>query len=82
MKLLTLACAVILIILSQSGLRAEPISAEAIVVVNGDTVDVGPNRYRLIGYDTPEMRTPRRKVSADEKALATIAKEQMRSPYA
>lgn len=29
----------------------------------------------MIGYDTPEISTPRRKVSADEKAVATIAKE-------
>jgi endonuclease YncB( thermonuclease family) len=56
-------------------LQAAPISADAIRVVDDDTIDVGPTRYRMIGYDTPEINTPRRKVSPDEKALATIAKE-------
>lgn len=73
MKRFTLVCVAIL--LSVLSLRAEPISVEAITVVDGDTIDVGPDRYRMVGYDTPEIRTPRRKVSADEKALAIIAKE-------
>ncbi|MCP3392055.1 hypothetical protein NLM27_25010 [Bradyrhizobium sp. CCGB12] len=34
-----------------------------------------PDRNRMVGYDTPEVRTLRRKVSADEQALPTIAKE-------
>lgn len=67
--------AAVLLALSSPGVRAEPISVEAITVVDGDTIDVGPYRYRMIGYDTPEVTTRRRKVSADEKALATIAKE-------
>lgn len=75
MKSPILACAVILMILSPSELRAEPINVEAIAVVDGDTIDVGPHRYRMVGYDTPEIKTPRRRVSADEKALATIARE-------
>lgn len=54
---------------------AEPVSADDISVVDGDTIDYRGERYRLIGYDTPEISTPRRKVSADEKAVATIAKE-------
>jgi endonuclease YncB( thermonuclease family) len=29
----------------------------------------------MVGYDTPEIRTPRRKVSTDEEALASIARE-------
>jgi hypothetical protein len=52
-----------------------PIDADAITVVDGDTIDVGPDRYRMVGYDTPEIKTPRREVSADERALAAIAKE-------
>ena len=75
MKGLTLACAVVLSALSGGSLQAEPISAESIAVVDGDTIDVGPYRYRMVGYDTPEIKTQRRKVSADEKALAIITKE-------
>jgi len=56
-------------------LEAERISVGAITLVDGDTIDVGPYRYRLVGFDTPEVNTQRRKVSADEKALAIIAKE-------
>jgi endonuclease YncB( thermonuclease family) len=77
MKRLTLACAVMLWILSAFALRAGPISAEAVAVVDGDTIDVGADRYRLVGFDTPEIKTPRRKVSADERALATIAKARL-----
>lgn len=33
---------------------AEPISRNAIRVVDGDTIDVGRTRYRLVGFDTPE----------------------------
>ena len=75
MKRLEAAFVAVLSILSISGVQAEPISVNAIAVVDGDTIDVGLHRYRMIGYDTPEIKTPRRKVSADEKALATIAKE-------
>ena len=57
--------------------RAAPIDANAITIIDGDTIDVGPDRYRMVGYDTPEIRTPRRKVSADERAVATIAKERL-----
>jgi endonuclease YncB( thermonuclease family) len=77
MKDLALACAALLWIFCASSLQAEPISADAIAVVDGDTIDVGPDRYRLVGFDTPEIRTPRRKVSADERALATIASERL-----
>lgn len=52
-----------------------PIEFNSIRVVDGDTIDVGPHRYRLVGFDTPEISTPRRKVSADERALAVITKE-------
>jgi len=73
MKRFTLAC--VAIFLSGVSLRAEPLSVDAVAVVDGDTIDVGPHRYRLVGFDTPEINTPRRMVYADEKALATIAKE-------
>jgi endonuclease YncB( thermonuclease family) len=50
---------------SAFGIRAEPINVDTIAVVDGDTIDVGPQRYRLVGFDTPEISTPRRKASAD-----------------
>lgn len=59
------------------GVHAEPISAKAIAVVDGDTIDAGPHRYRLVGFDTPEISTPRRNVPADERALASLAKERL-----
>ncbi|MFB6458641.1 thermonuclease family protein [Bradyrhizobium tunisiense] len=58
-------------------LRAEPITAAEIVVVDGDTIDAHGQRYRMIGYDTPEVATSRRKVGADEKAVALLAKERL-----
>jgi endonuclease YncB( thermonuclease family) len=54
---------------------AEPITVHDITIVDGDTIDAHGQRYRMIGYDTPEVSTPRRKVGQDEKALATVAKE-------
>lgn len=54
---------------------AEPVSVNDISVVDGDTIDYRGERYRMIGYDTPEIKTRRRVVGPDEKAVATIAKE-------
>ena len=69
--------AIMLILFGTVGtsVRAEPISVAEITVVDGDTIDAHGQRYRMIGYDTPEVATPRRKVGPDEKAVATIAKE-------
>lgn len=53
----------------------EPISASQIAVVDGDTIDAHGHRYRLVGYDTPEITTRRRKVGPEEQAVAAIAKE-------
>jgi endonuclease YncB( thermonuclease family) len=57
------------------GALAEPITVNDIAVVDGDTIDAHGQRYRMIGYDTPEVKTPRRKVGPDERAVAIIAKE-------
>jgi endonuclease YncB( thermonuclease family) len=57
------------------GVSAEPISANDISVVDGDTIDAHGQRYRMVGYDTPEIATPRRKVGPGERGVATIAKE-------
>lgn len=73
MKWFTLIFAAILF--STLSVRAEPVSVDAITVVDGDTVGVGGYRCRLVGYDTPEIKTRRRKVTADERALAIVAKD-------
>ncbi|MHC2284007.1 endonuclease YncB(thermonuclease family) [Bradyrhizobium diazoefficiens] len=76
MKGLMTALALMLAFCSGS-LRAEPITAAEIAVVDGDTIDAHGQRYRMIGYDTPEVATPRRKVGADERAVAMLAKERL-----
>lgn len=79
MRFLTLAA--VLALLGTSQVRAEPIGVDIIAVVDGDTIDVGPQqpllRCRLVGFDTPEIRTPRRRGAADEKALANLAKQRL-----
>lgn len=57
--------------------HAEPITAAEITVTDGDTIFARGAKYRLVGFDTPEASTPRRKVSADERAVALIAKERL-----
>jgi endonuclease YncB( thermonuclease family) len=54
--------------------HAEPITPEEITVVDGDTIDARGARFRMVGYDTPEVSTPSRKVGAAERALALRAK--------
>lgn len=57
------------------GAFAQPISPNEITVIDGDTIDAHGQRYRLVGYDTPEVVTPRRKVGPSERALAATARE-------
>ena len=66
--------AIMLFVSLPLGVYAEPISVDAIKVKDGDTINVGRDTYRMIGYDTPEVGTPRRRVSHHEKAVAMIAK--------
>ena len=63
------------LVISTFSVQARPISVDAITVVDGDTIEVEGYRYRLVGYDTPEIKTRRRKVTPDERALAVVAKE-------
>lgn len=55
--------------------HAEPITAGEITVSDGDTIVVRGESYRMVGYDTPEISTRRRKVGRDERAIARIATE-------
>lgn len=52
---------------------AEPVTVSQLKVIDGDTVDVGADRFRMVGYDTPEIKTSRRKVGEKERALAAKA---------
>lgn len=52
---------------------AEPIVSEQIRVVDGDTIKVGGTQYRMVGYDTPEIKSARRAVSNDEIAVGRLA---------
>ena len=49
---------------------AEPIAPTAVRVVDGDTIDVDGERYRLVGFDTPETWKPG---CAYERALGETA---------
>lgn len=75
MKYVFLLCAACLFAFWDA--RAAPLSVDAISVVDGDTIEVGSQRYRLVGFDTPEFSSPRRKVSPDERALAELARERL-----
>jgi endonuclease YncB( thermonuclease family) len=67
--------AVLLLLTFAVAVHAEPITLGEITVVDGDTIDARGARFRMVGYDTPEVSTPRRKVGAAERALALRAKE-------
>jgi len=68
----------LLLLLAATPAVAEPIAPAAISVVDGDTIDVAPDRYRLVGFDTPEISTPRRRVGPDERALGMKASARLK----
>ena len=55
--------------------HAELVYSDMIYMVDGDTAKVGNQRYRLVGYDTPETWTPR---CAFEQALGEAASDRAR----
>lgn len=58
--------------------RADPIDPAALRVVDGDTVAVGKVHYRLVGFDTPELRG--RAGRCDEsRTLARAARNRLRA---
>lgn len=66
------ACAFVVVIAAPSS--AEPIRAAQITVVDGDTIDAHQHRWRLVGFDTPEVtNTPRRRVGPHERAAGRRA---------
>jgi endonuclease YncB( thermonuclease family) len=52
---------------------AEPITPAEITIVDGDTIKAHGDTYRLVDFDTPEIRHPRRPVPAHERELGLKA---------
>ncbi|MBM1222763.1 MULTISPECIES: thermonuclease family protein [Rhodobacterales] len=58
-----------------TGTAAEPINPASVYVIDGDTIDLGGERFRLVGLDTPETYDPQ---CAYEKALGDEATRRLR----
>ena len=54
---------------------AEQVAARHIEAVDGDTIDIGTQRFRLVGFDTPETYQAR---CSYEKALGDLATARLR----
>lgn len=57
---------------------AEPIEPSAIKVSDGDTIRANGERYRLVGFDTPETWSWRRVVPSHERALGKQARQRLK----
>ena len=55
--------------------QTKVLSASEVIAVDGDTIDHGDDRYRLIGFDTPETYRPQ---CVAEKALGLQAKARLK----
>ena len=64
-----------LFLLSAVPVQAAPVSSRDIYLIDGDTADVGGDRFRLVGYDTPETYKPQ---CSCEKALGEEATRRAR----
>lgn len=56
--------------------QAELVPAFSIYVIDGDTIDVQGDRFRLVGFDTPETYRPK---CAFELALGRAATSRLRN---
>lgn len=54
---------------------AETVSPRSVYVIDGDTIDLNGDRFRLVGFDTPETYSPQ---CAYEKALGDQATRRLR----
>jgi endonuclease YncB( thermonuclease family) len=57
---------------------AEPIAPAQIKISDGDTIRVGDKRYRLVGFDTPEVHSRWRKVSEAEREKGFAARKRLK----
>jgi endonuclease YncB( thermonuclease family) len=77
MKKLLLSCAILagLLVANQHlGKTTKVLSAFEVFAVDGDTIDHGDDRYRLVGFDTPETYRPQ---CDAERALGLKAKARL-----
>ena len=58
-----------------TAVAAEQVAARHIYAVDGDTIDIGTQRFRLVGFDTPETYQAR---CSYEKALGDLATARLR----
>lgn len=58
--------------------RAESLPPSAIRVIDGDTVAIGRVHYRLLGFDTPELRG-RANACTDDRANARAAADRLQA---
>ncbi|WP_454919269.1 thermonuclease family protein [Xanthobacter sediminis] len=65
-----------LAILMAAPASAEPIAPAAVRVIDGDTIAVGAARYRLVGFDAPELHG--RSWCRAAEPLALAARERLR----
>jgi endonuclease YncB( thermonuclease family) len=75
MKILNVSLfSILLILLIPAFVHGEPINPDDIRVIDGDTIDARGFRWRMIGYDTPEIRSQwRRVVTPQVRALGKRA---------
>ncbi|MFA3919383.1 thermonuclease family protein [Ruegeria hyattellae] len=77
MNKLLLSCAVLAGLLTAKqhlGYTAKVLSATEVFAIDGDTIDHGDDRYRLMGFDTPETFRPQ---CDAEKALGFKTKARL-----
>lgn len=66
---------VLFYLVSATSVLAAPVSSQDIYLIDGDTAAVGDDRFRLVGYDTPETCKPKCRY---EKALGDEATRRAR----
>ncbi|WP_171182384.1 thermonuclease family protein, partial [Ruegeria sp. HKCCD8929] len=59
---------------TQSGREVRTFSVQEIYVIDGDTLAVGEDRYRLMGFDTPEIRHAQ---CEEERRMGQAAKQRL-----
>ncbi|WP_171182371.1 thermonuclease family protein, partial [Ruegeria sp. HKCCD8929] len=59
---------------SRPGAEVLTFRAQDVHVIDGDTLSVGEDRYRLMGFDTPEIRHAQ---CEDERQLGEAAKQRL-----
>lgn len=69
---------VLALVIAATPCSGEPIAAAEVKVTDGDTVKARGERYRLIGFDTPETWSFRRFIWPSERALGKRARDRLK----